>query len=95
MSDIKQTPRGLLHQPPNTMPEIGAIWAFLSVDNDGNEGVCACRIGGVIVPLVAADEARLIALREQAEYLAAQSERKIMLVKFSKREVLETLTAAK
>ena len=72
--------------PPNTMPRINKIWAFLSVDDDGNEGVIAAPIPGFAsVPLIAADEARLASLTPLAETLAKLTGRKIVLVEFATR----------
>lgn len=83
-------PEGFLHQPKNTMPLINSLWAFLSVDPaDGNEGVCAATIGNTLMPLIAADEARLASLRSHAEKIAKRSGRKIKLVKFTTREEVE------
>lgn len=45
--------------------KIESIWAFVSVDDDGNEGVCAAQLmgPGSLMPLIAADPARLDSLR--------------------------------
>ena len=90
--DFKDTPSGLLHQPKNTMPRIETIWAFVSVDpEDGKEGVCAARFGGMMLPLIAADPVRLEILREIAEQLVQDSGMTIRLAKFTCREDVETL----
>jgi hypothetical protein len=81
----------ILHQPKNDMPRIDAIWAFLSIDpEDGNEGVLAGPLlgPGSVVPLIAADEARLKSLTPTAEQIARISGRVVRLVKFTNREVV-------
>lgn len=77
----------ILHVPPNVLPHIGSVWAFLSVDQAGNEGVCAAPIGpgGMTLPLIAADQARLASLTPIAEALAAMTGMTIRLVEFTGR----------
>jgi hypothetical protein len=82
----------ILLAPKNTMPRIDAIWAFVSVDpEDGNEGVCAAPLlgPGSMVPLIAADEARLKSITPIAEHIAKASGMVIRLVKFTNREVIQ------
>lgn len=78
--------------PPNTLPRIETIWAYLSIDEDGNEGVCAGIFAGQIVPFVAADRARLTSLTEAAEKIAAHSGMRIVLAEFTGRTDLRTIT---
>jgi hypothetical protein len=86
----QKIPKGFVHQPKNTMPQIDEIYAFVSVDaSDGNEGVCAVNLGGVLMPLIAADPARLEALRPHAKQIAQMLGQKIRLVKFTTRQVIE------
>jgi hypothetical protein len=74
-------------QPKNTLPRIEQLWAIVSVDaQDGNEGVCAAMIGGVIMPLIAADEKRLEQIVPIAKEVAAETGTKFKLVRFSNRE---------
>ena len=78
--------------PKNTMPRIDAIWAFLSVDpDDGNEGVCSAQLlgPGSMVPLIAADEARLRSITPIAEDIARVTGQIVRLVKFTNREVVK------
>lgn len=83
---------GLLMQPKNTMPRIDEIWAFVSVDpNDGNEGIIAQTMGDTWMPFVAADKARLDALRPIVEHLVHKRGITVKLVKFTQREEIETL----
>jgi len=77
---------------PNTMPRINKIWAFLSVDKDGNEGVCAAPAPGVgCLPLIAADMARVDSLMPVAQMLARMSGMTIKLVEFSVRTELKEI----
>ncbi len=77
-------------KPPNTLPRIDALWAFVSVDEDGNEGLCAMSLPGWPgpMPLIAADEARLRSLIPMAERLAAATKTRIRLIKLTTREEL-------
>jgi hypothetical protein len=84
MSDYPFT---VFRQPKNTMPRIESIWAFVSVDQeDGNEGVAAASFGGVLMPLIAADEKRLAMILPIAEHIKATTGIKLKLVKFTTRE---------
>jgi hypothetical protein len=80
----------ILHVPKNELPRIDCLWTFLSIDDDGNEGVCAASLmgPGTIIPLIAADEKRVESLMPVAQQLAAESGRIIRLVKFTSREVI-------
>lgn len=83
-----------IHSPPNTMPHIGKVWAYLSKDGNGNEGVCAVFTGAFgtsLIPLIAADQVRLAALTPIAERLARESGRKIVLVEFAGRTDLREI----
>lgn len=79
--------------PPNTSLRIAQIWAFVSIDDEGNEGVCAAQLmgAGSCVPLIAADEARLESLRPIAAQIAKLTNKTIKLVKFYRREDVETI----
>lgn len=79
--------------PPNTMPRIGSIWAYLSKDEKGNEGVCAGPIEpfGMLVPLIAADPERLASITPIAERIAAATGLTIVLVEFTTRTELREI----
>ena len=72
--------------PPNEQLRIDEVWLFISVDATG-EGVCAAPLFGPnsLVPLIAADEARLKSLIPIARQLARDSGRQIKLIKLSQR----------
>jgi hypothetical protein len=77
-----------LHNPGNHLLRIDALWAFVSTDADGNEGLCAAPLQGMTMPMIAADEKRLASLIPMAEQLATISGMTIRLVKLSTREEL-------
>lgn len=78
---------------PNTLPHIDGIFAFLSKDDKGNEGLCAFQYKpGHWLPLVAADEKRLASLMPVAQEIARHSEHDVVLVKFSTREEVKVFT---
>jgi hypothetical protein len=82
----------IIDTPPNEIPRIDQIWAVLSVDETG-EGVVAAPIqqGMLTVPLIAADEARLEDIKKLAYQLAKLTGKKMRLVKFSTRTVVEEI----
>jgi hypothetical protein len=84
-----------LHVPDNKTARIDSIWAFLSIDDDGNEAVIAGPLlgPGSYVPLIAADERRLGSLTVVADAIARDSGRIVRLVKFTSREVVRDLGA--
>lgn len=84
---------GVFLQPKNTLPRINHLWLYVSVDaEDGNEGVVAAPVGGVMMPLVAADDKRLSQLTPIAQKLSNISKMKLKLVKFSHREEIHEIT---
>ena len=82
----------LLHHPKNEL-RIDAIWAFVSVDEDGNEGVIAASLPGLpgLTPLIAADERRLASIRTIAQMVVDTFGKPARLIKMTSREVLETI----
>ena len=77
--------------PPNTLDRIDSIWAFISVDAEGNEGVCAAMLNGIFAPLIAADEDRLASLRPIAIKIAKETGITVRLIKLSSRTELEVI----
>ena len=70
--------------------KIESIWAYISEDENGEEGICgfndprtACWI-----PMIAADEERLKSLKPFAHQIAVVTGRKVKIVKFHNREEL-------
>ncbi len=75
---------------PNHLLSIDEIWVFVSKDEQGNEGVCGAPIGGMMMPLVAADPARVESLRKYAQMIVDNAPgHEIVLRKFSQKEDLE------
>jgi hypothetical protein len=83
----------VLHLPDSETARIDSIWAFLSIDDDGNEAVIAGPLlgPGSYVPLIAADARRLSSLTVVADAIARDSGRIVRLVKFTSREVVREL----
>jgi hypothetical protein len=68
---------------------IERIWAFITIHDDGDEGVTSFRLpDGTLMPMIAADEARLHQLRPIAERLS-RSGKPIVLVRFDQRVEIE------
>lgn len=70
---------------------IDAIWAYLSVDDDGDEGVMAMRGQNDWMPMIAGDERRRDLLRPVAEQQAKVGGVVVKLVRFHQREEVETI----
>jgi|SRR6266849_5113092 len=82
-----------IHNPPNKL-HIDEIFMFISVDDDGNEGVCAFQTASGMMPMIGADLDRIESLRPIAKQLAGIQEytgKKIRLVKFKVREEMEII----
>jgi hypothetical protein len=75
--------------PPNELLRIDEVCLFVSVDETG-EGVCAGPLfgPGTLVPLIAADEARLQSLIPMARRIAQASGKTIRLIKLTTRTEL-------
>lgn len=79
-------------QEKNHLLRIDQVWMAISVDGDGNEGVCAFydeRTSGWM-PLIAADEARLADINRMAAALAVQRSQLIRIVKMTTREEVDS-----
>ncbi len=71
-----------------------AIRPMMPVCEHGNEGLCAGPMGHLgIVPIIAADEARLELLRPLAARIAQLSAKRIVLVRFTGRVDIEAMGA--
>lgn len=71
------------------MPHIDNLWAFLSIDEDGDEGVCAFHGSQGWMPMVATDLKRVESLKPLAQEMATEGNN-IKLVKFTERVDVET-----
>lgn len=74
---------------------ITELWAWISIGEDGEEGVCAQRVeleGEVcMMPLIGADETRVHQLRPYAEAMQRQSGVPVRLVRFQRTADVEQL----
>jgi len=74
------------------MRTIEHIWAAISLDpEDQTEGVCAVLVGQNWMPLIAADEERLLWLEQMAEGISTARNMEIKIVEFSHSGVLRTI----
>lgn len=73
------------------MKTIDSIWAAVTFDSaEQIEGVCATKVGADWFPLIAADEDRLVFVREQARAIAEATGQTVRLIRMTHRENLET-----
>ncbi len=71
------------------MPRIEEIYAFVAEDTGpDDEGVVAMSVGGVMMPMVGADMARVESLRPIAKNISKQTGKKVKLLHFTQREDL-------
>jgi hypothetical protein len=75
----------------NRMPRIDKIWAFLSIDKDGDEAVCGMAFNGGWIAMVAADLKRVESLKPVAKAMAELSDMKIKLVEFTTRREIQEI----
>jgi hypothetical protein len=73
--------------PDNTAP-VDRLWAFLSVDQNG-EGLVASNFAGHWMPMITGDERQLPKMRKAAQEIARVTGRTIKLVMLTAREELE------
>jgi hypothetical protein len=74
------------HTPPNTY-QITEVYAFLSVDEGGN-GVIARRFGDVMLPMIVTTTRLLDSMKVEAQRVAKETGKPIVLAKFTNREDL-------
>jgi len=82
----------IIHDPGSLGFVIERLFAFVAVDAEGGEGVVGVPhpfFG--IVPAIGADEARVRSLRPAVEELQRITGKRIQLVMFSTRTVIEEL----
>lgn len=70
--------------------DTAALYAWLSRDADGIEGIIAIPIGGAPYPLVMADKRRARSLRLEAELAAKARGFPAVLVRFVRADTIET-----
>lgn len=74
---------------------ITEIWAYVAIDgDDNNEGIVGAMSAVGVVPLFAADKARVESYRPMAEEAARETGQKVKLVRFTEREEIEEIEPA-
>jgi hypothetical protein len=89
MSDARREP--IRHFDDGSRQDVTEIFAWVVEDARGGEGIPAAMIGGRIMPLIGADRARIESLREHAIAARIMTAQPVRLVRFSNREIVETL----
>lgn len=70
---------------------IKKLFAFVVVDEDGDEGLCAMQTSEGWVPLVGSDIARVDYLRPAAAICAKQSGKVVHLRRFTNMEIVDVI----
>lgn len=79
---------------PQKSTRITEIYAYISVDLEGNEAFCAfARANGVTLPMITADPAKLEEFEPVAKNLARINHKPVRLVKFSIEEEIRQIEA--
>lgn len=73
--------------------KIERLYAWITTDATGEDGIPAMNLGGVPMPMIGSDKARIESLRPHAEALALVEGYPIRLVEFTTMVVLETMPA--
>lgn len=76
---------------PNKMEEIGSVWAVLSVDASGREGVCATKTDFGWIPLFTGDPDKVDMIAQIGSEIAEGGTAKTRLVRFTTREEVREL----
>lgn len=77
------------------MPKIEKMFAFITEDKPGSEGVIATLIDNYWMPLVGADMKRVESLRDIAQATANRTGKEVTLLEFSVRKIIDTITPKK
>lgn len=81
---------------PGLKMRIDTLTAFLSIDENGLEGVIAFRaLDGTMCPMIGADGPRIESMKPLAEKIAAANGCTVRLARFGVREDLEFFTPGK
>lgn len=70
---------------------IEKLYAWIAEEDDGSQGIIAYFEMNRAIPLVGPDKARVEAYREFMQDLARQHHKRIFLMEFSSRTILETI----
>lgn len=76
---------------PNHLLRIDEMFAFISKDENGNEGVCAFKSPMGWMPMVGADQKRADQLMAVAKDLVAETGKEIIFCKFSSRTEIQRI----
>jgi hypothetical protein len=80
-----------IHDPGGLPYKIEQLYAFISTDEFGSEGVIGFATNGVFMPLVGADMDRVESLRPIAQHVANQTQKQVRLCRFHQLEELEQI----
>ncbi len=70
------------------MEKIEKMYAFIAVDSEG-EGIVSFRLGNQHMPMVGADMARVVSLKEMAQRISNETKTSIKLCVFTERKEIE------
>ncbi len=89
-----ETDEYVLLQPPNSH-RIETVYAWVSRDEHGNEGICAgsVTVEGIpmMTPLVCTSERELPVMLAQAHFLSSLLKRKLYLISFAVRTEVDSV----
>lgn len=92
MNDTRVDGNTIIHEPNNYM-KIEEVYCYVSVDENGNEGIVAqtMELAGstVMMPFVAADRVMRDRLDPLAKQIQKKTGKKIRLLRMTSREVIE------
>jgi hypothetical protein len=80
----------IIHDPGNYL-KIDTMFAFISQDEQGNEGVVGMPTANGVMAMVGADMRMVDKLRPIAKQIAKHTKKKIVLIKFENRTDLEVI----
>ena len=79
----------IVHDPGNHLDEIQTLWAVVSVDERGKEGLCGYPMpGSLSMPMIGADPDNLARLIQMAQQLGKLTNKQLKLIKLTTREVV-------
>lgn len=79
-----------VHDPENLKP-IDTLWAIISRDESGNEGIVAAQMGMNMVPFITGDKKVLNLMREAALANKQGTSKSIYIVEYSRLADVEKL----
>lgn len=82
----------VLDLPGNEKP-IDQIFAFVSVDAEGKEGICGMPLNGANWAMVTSKPETVELMRKAAREISKRTGKPVRLMRFTQREIVETITA--